>query len=635
MCGIAGIYTPDPRLPIEPRVLDAMTDSLPHRGPDGRGVHVAPGIGLGHRRLSIIDLSAGAQPLCNEDGSVWVVFNGEIYNFPELRGQLEARGHRFRTRTDTEVIVHGYEEWGDRAVERFRGMFVFALWDARRARLLIARDRLGIKPLYYAALPGGGLAFGSEIKAVVEHPDVSREWRVDALDAYLALQYVPTPMTIFAGVHKLSPGHLLTVEDGRLRTERYWDLPFPGDGDALREEEYLGRLDELIHEAVRIRLISDVPLGAFLSGGIDSTAVVAAMVGASNGRVVTTSVGFREDAYSEVAQANEVAHHLGCEHHEKMVTPDIADLLPRLAWHLDEPFADSSAVPTYYVSAAAREHVTVALSGDGGDELWAGYARHRMERIEAQARRWLGAAGSKAVSRVAHWLPLRLRGARSLRSIGLPADQACAQKHAYGLFEQGLRDRLYSAGFAEEVRDSDPLAAFRDIYASCQSPDPLDRALYLDVRTYLLDDILTKVDRMSMAVSLEARVPLLDHKLVEFAATVPMALKFQNGRGKYLLRRFLDGRVPRGVLERPKHGFEAPIADWLRGPLAPMTGDLLLGSRFRSRGIFSQATVTRMWNEHQSGARDHRHRLWSLLMLELWFRQFVDGSAAAAQAISA
>ncbi len=630
MCGIAGMFMFDPTRPMDARVLASMTDVLAHRGPDGRGLHIDGPVGLGHRRLSIIDLATGAQPLGNEDGSVVTVFNGEIYNFRDLRAELESRGHQFRTKTDTEVLVHGYEEWGEHLPEHLRGMFAFAIWDRGRRRLLLARDRLGIKPLHYSTIGGRGVAFGSEVKAVVEHPDVSRAWRRDAVDAYLALQYVPTPMTIFSDVHKLPPAHVLVAEDGQVRLRRYWSLTFPGDGDAWREEEYLERLDSLLHEAVKIRLISDVPLGAFLSGGIDSSAVVAAMVATSDAPVLTTSVGFDEQDYDEVQHARDVARHLGCEHYSRTVTPDIADLLPRLAWHLDEPFSDSSAVPTYFVSAVAREKVTVALSGDGGDELWAGYARHRVERAEAQARRWLGSAGSQAAARVARLLPLSIKGARSLRHLGLPPDEACAQKHVYGLFERGLRDRLYTLDFAADVREHDPLVPFRSIWASCPSPDPVDRALLVDVQTYLLDDILTKVDRMSMAVSLEARVPLLDHHLVEFAASVPMALKIQGGRGKHLLRRFLEGRVPKHIIDRPKQGFAAPTAEWLRGPLAPMAADLLLGHTFRARGIFSPPAVGRLWREHQSREHDHRHRLWSLLMLELWFRQFVDRPAQVA-----
>ena len=625
MCGIAGKFTFDSGAPIDCQRLTAMTNAIAHRGPDADGFYVAPGIGLGHRRLSIIDLATGDQPLSNEDGTVWVVFNGEIYNFADIRADLERTGHRFRTHTDTEVIVHAYEEWGNRAVDRFRGMFAFALWDERRRRLLLARDRVGVKPLYYSATPGG-VVFGSEIKALLEDPDVPRDWCPEALDAYLTLQYVPSPRTIYKAVAKLPPGHLLVAENGHVSVSRYWDLEFLGDGDPSREDEYLDRLDALITEAVGLRLISDVPLGAFLSGGIDSSLVVAAMVRTSSSRVITTSVGFDEDAFNELEYARIVARHLGTESHEKIARPDIADLLPKLAWHLDEPFADSSAVPTYYVSAAAREHVTVALSGDGGDELWAGYARHRVEAWETKARRWLGRSG-RVAGRIAGRLPLGIKGTRALRHLALSPAEACARKHEYGLFESDCRDTFYSGDFATQVADSDPFAGFRLAYDSCPSTDPLDRALYVDVKTYLVDDILTKVDKMSMAVSLEARDPLLDHKLLEFAASVPTALKLKNGRSKYLLRRLLERRLPKAVVDRPKQGFAAPIGQWLRGPLAPMVDALILDGRMRDRGVFESRTIERLWREHRDGVCDHRHRIWSLVMLELWFRQFIDGPA--------
>jgi asparagine synthase (glutamine-hydrolysing) len=615
---------------VDPDCLTAMTSVLAHRGPDADGFYLSSGIGLGHRRLSIIDLSTGDQPLANEDGTVWVVFNGEIYNFAELRAELERSGHQFKTHTDTEVIVHGYEQWGDRLMDRFRGMFAFALWDERRRRLLLVRDRLGIKPLFYC-VTASGLTFGSEIKALLQDPDVPRDLCAESIDAYLTLQYVPGPRTIYRDIWKLPPGHLLSAEQGRVTVRRYWDLTFTGKGDASREEEYLERLDDLVRESVKIRLLSDVPLGAFLSGGIDSSLVVASMVESSDSTVLTSSVGFDHQGFDELEHAREVARHLGCQMHEKVVSPCVADLLPRLAWHLDEPFADSSAVPTYYVSAVARERVTVALSGDGGDELWAGYARHRVERWEAMARRWLGSLGGRFAGRVGAHVPLRVKGARSLRHLALSPAEACARKHAYGQFEPGSRPALYTPDFSDAVRDSDPFAGFRLAYLGCPSDDPLDRALYVDVKTYLVDDILTKVDKMSMAVALEARVPLLDHKLLEFAATVPVALKLKNGRSKYLLRRLLERRVPRSIVDRPKHGFEAPIGEWLRGPLAPMVDDLL-DRRLASRGIFDRQTITRFWREHRSGLRDHRHRLWSVVMLELWFRQFVDGGAHRAAA---
>jgi asparagine synthase (glutamine-hydrolysing) len=615
-------------------VLAAMTDAVAHRGPDAAGYHVAPGIGLGHRRLSIIDLATGDQPLCNENGSVWTVFNGEIYNFADVRAELASRGHRFKTNSDTEIIVHGYEEWGERAVERFRGMFAYAVWDAAKRRLVLARDRVGVKPLYYADLPGRGVVFGSELKSLLEDPDVPREWRADAIDAYLTLLYIPAPSTIYKGVHKLEPGHVLVAENGAVRVSRYWDLRFTGDGSAAREEEYLEQLDALLAESVALRQIADVPLGAFLSGGIDSSAVAAYMVQTSSRPPVTISVGFDHAAYDELAHARRVAEHLGCEFHPRTVTPDIVSLLPKLAWHFDEPFADSSAVPTYYVSKAARELVTVALSGDGGDELWAGYTRHRVERWEQHARAALGPA-SAAAGALGRALPLSVKGARALRHLGATASHAYALKHAYGMFEPDAKSRLYSDGFAGAIRHSDPFARFRDIYDRCRSADPIDRGLYVDVHTYMVDDILTKVDRMSMAVSLEARDPLLDHRLLEFAASVPTSLKIKDGRGKYLLRKVLQRRIPADILERGKHGFEAPIGEWLRGPLAPMAESLLTDGRLRDRGIFDDREVARLWTEHKSGRADHRHRLWQLLMLELWFRQFPDRSGVHASAAPA
>jgi len=628
MCGITGRFNFKGSQPVDSARLRAMTTALAHRGPDADGFHVADGIGLGHRRLSIIDLATGDQPLANEDGTVLTVFNGEIYNFAEIRRELEGLGHVFRTNSDTEVIVHGYEQWGPEAVTRFRGMFAIAVWDAPRRRLLLVRDRLGIKPLYYSVL-ASGIVFGSEIKALLEDPDVPRDWSAEALDAYLALQYVPCPQTIYEGIFKLPAAHYLIAEPGRVAIKRYWDLQFTGTGDDSREEEYLDRLEELLLESVKLRMISDVPLGAFLSGGIDSSLVVSAMAklsGSSRSRVVTTSVGFAEQAFNELSYARTVATHLGTEAHEKVVDPAIGDLLPKLAWHLDEPFADSSAVPTYHVSKAAREHVTVALSGDGGDELWAGYARHRVEHSELVARRWLGGTGRRLAGWVGAQLPLTMKGSRSLRHLALPPADAYARKHAYGLFEDDVRSTLYSRDFALTVRDVDPYLSFRRAHDNCTSSDPLDRALYVDVNTYLVDDILTKVDKMSMAVSLEARDPLLDHKLLEFSATIPSTLKLRKGRSKHLLRKLLERYVPAPIVNRPKQGFAAPVGEWLRGPLSTMVNELLQDGRMRDRGIFEPSTVRRLWSEHRTKQHDHTHRLWSLVMLELWFRRYVDGA---------
>jgi asparagine synthase (glutamine-hydrolysing) len=626
MCGIAGRFNYDAAQPVDRARLMAMTDAVSHRGPDAGGYYLDRGVGLGHRRLSIIDLATGDQPIANEDGTVQVIFNGEIYNFAEVRQELLAHGHRFRTNSDTEVIAHGYEQWGEHCVDRFRGMFAFAVWDAKARRLLLARDRLGVKPLYYAEVPGG-LVFGSEIKSLLEDPQVPREWRADAIDAYLTLLYIPAPDTIYRGIHKLPPAHVLVAERGGFRISRYWDLEFTGTGDERREEEYLEELDAHLREAVGLRMISDVPLGAFLSGGIDSSTVVAYMVEASPKPPVTISVGFEHQGFDEVEHAEAVARHLNCEFHALTASPRVEELLPKLAWHFDEPFADSSAVPTYYVSKAARQLFTVALSGDGGDELWAGYTRHRVEQWEQRVRGALGPA-----SRVAGWLgqalPLSVKGARSLRHLAANPDQAYALKHAYGMFEPGAKQQLYSGDFRHKVNGADALATFREAYHACASADPLDRSMYVDARTYMIDDVLTKVDRMSMAVSLEAREPLLDHKLLEFAARVPASLKLKDGRSKYLLRRVLDRRVPPAILERKKSGFAAPIGEWLRGPLQTMTHELLLDGRLRDRGIFNPGEIDRLWREHRSRQADHDHRLWQLVMLELWFRQFIDRSGS-------
>ncbi len=634
MCGIAGRFNYNALDPVDPDVLAAMGDVIAHRGPDAAGYYHAAGLGLAHRRLSIIDLATGDQPLGNEDGSIQTIFNGEIYNFAEVRAELVAKGHRFRTSSDTEIIVHGYEEWGERCVDRFRGMFAFAVWDEPQRRLLLARDRLGVKPLYYAEIPGRGVVFGSEIKSLLEDAAVPREWGADAIDAYLTLLYIPAPDTIYRGIQKLPPGHVLVAENGRLRVSRYWDLQFTGTGDPSREAEYLEELDALLRESVELRLISDVPLGAFLSGGIDSSTVVAYMKEVSDRPPVTIAVGFDDKAFDEVEHAETVARHLGCEFHPLVANPQVEGLLPKLAWHFDEPFADSSAVPTYYVSKAARELVTVALSGDGGDELWAGYARHRVERWEQRLRTSLGPA-ARVAGLLAHALPLSVKGARSLRHLAAQPDDAYAIKHAYGMFEPDAKRRLYSPDFAARVRQADAFASFRDAYRQCASVDPLDKALYVDARTYMIDDVLTKVDRMSMAVSLEAREPLLDHKLLEFAARVPVSLKLKDGQTKYLLRRILERRVPRSITERGKRGFAAPIGQWLRGPLAPMTTELLLDGRLRDRGIFNPREVSRLWEEHRTGRAEHPHRLWQLVMLELWFRQFIDHVPARARRSSA
>jgi len=607
--------------PVERELLRRMTSVLAHRGPDGEGLYLDGPAGLGHRRLSIIDLAGGAQPIANEDRTVWVICNGEIYNFRELRAGLLARGHRFATGSDSETIVHLYEERGEDCVQDLNGMFAFALWDSSRRRLLLARDRLGKKPLYYAHRPGGALAFGSELKAVLADPEVSRAIDLEALDRYLSLLYVPAPQTIFRHVRKLPAGHLLVADARGVTIREYWDVRF-ADGPRRPTREYADELRDLLRRAVSDRMVSDVPLGAFLSGGLDSSTVVALMADLSERPVVTASVGFRESDHDERPSARLVAHRFGCDARESEVTPEIRDLLPKLVWHFDEPFADSSAVPTYYVSKVAREHVTVALSGDGGDELFAGYARHFWDRWEARARRL--ARPVLAVRALARWWPETMRGKNALLHLGMTQGEACVRKHSSELFRDAAKRSLYGEDLAAATASFDPLAVHRAYYERCDARDPLDRSLYVDLKTYLADDILVKVDRMSMAHALEVRAPFLDHRVVEFVAALPADLKLRGRTTKFILREAMRPVLPGAVLTKPKHGFTAPISRWLGGELRDMVEDLLFEPRAEQRGWFNPRTVKQIWADHHEGVRDASHQLWLLLVLELWCRAFVD-----------
>src|SRR6266850_474366 len=620
MCGIAGAYRLD-GAPVDRDLLRRMTSVLAHRGPDGEGLHLDGPAGLGHRRLSIIDLAGGAQPIANEDGTVWVVCNGEIYNFRELRAELEARGHHFATGSDSETILHLYEDRGDECVQPLTGMFAFALWDSRRQRLLLARDRMGKKPLYYAHRPGRALTFGSELKAVLADPEVDREVELEALDRYLSLLYVPAPQTIFRHVRKLPAGRLPVADQRGVSTREYWDVRF-AEGHRRPTDEHAGELRQLLTESVRARMVSDVPLGAFLSGGLDSSTVVALMARLSDRPVVTASVGFRESDYDERPWARLVARQFGCDARESEVTAAIRDLLPKLVWHFDEPFADSSAVPTYYVSKLAREHVTVALSGDGGDEVFAGYHRHFWDRWEARARRL--ARPPSAVRAIARWWPAAMRGKNALLHLGMTPGDACARKHSTELFRDAAKRSLYSEDMAAATAGFDPLAVHRAYYEHCDARDPLDRSLYVDLKTYLADDILVKVDRMSMAHGLEVRAPLLDHRVVEFVAALPAALKLRGRTGKFILREAMRSDLPGAVLSRPKRGFEAPINRWLRHELRDLVEDLLLDPRAEQRGWFNPRTVKQLWADHHEGVRNAGHQLWLLLVLELWCRSFLD-----------
>jgi asparagine synthase (glutamine-hydrolysing) len=628
MCGIAGIVHTDPEHPVDQELLRRMTSIMRHRGPDSDGFHVGCGVGLGHRRLSIIDLSTGDQPIYNEDRTKAIVFNGEIYNFPELRQDLEDRGHRFASRTDTEAILHAYEEYGDRCVERLRGMFAFAIWDESARRLFLARDRVGKKPLYYAH-GARRIAFASELKALLQDPALKPVVDPEALDAFFSLGAVPAPKSILQGVAQLPPAHYLVWEDGKIHLAEYWDVPY-GAPTKGREGDVVAAFGAVFDEAVRIRLISDVPLGAFLSGGVDSTAVVEAMTRHSASPVLTTSVGFAERPYSELDHARIVSQTVGSLHHEVLVRPSAAEVLPALVWHLDEPFADSSALPTYYVSRAARERVTVALSGDGGDEILAGYQRrYGLNRWESRLRRWLpgwfreGVLGPLGrVYPKADWLPRSLRGRFFLQNLATTFERAYFSD--LSLFRADRKPGLLTPEFRIQLNGHDSFAGFVQHFMRVRGLDPLNQLLYVDLKTWLANDILVKVDRMSMANALEVRSPLLDHKLIEFAASVPPDLKYRGTISKYLLKRHLEGRVPRTVIHRPKQGFVIPLAEWLRGELRETAGELLLSQRALGRGYLRPESVRRLWESHQHKVRDHSAQIWALMVLELWHQTFLD-----------
>jgi asparagine synthase (glutamine-hydrolysing) len=616
MCGICGIY--EPGSTVDASAIGAMAASMRHRGPDDQGVYTGRGIGLGHRRLSIIDLASGHQPLSNEDETVWIAFNGEIYNFEELNRQFLSSGHQFRSRSDTETIVHLYEELGEACFAQLRGMFAIALWDGRRQKLILARDRLGKKPLFYS-WNGRRLVFGSEIKSIQAAGEFDDETDIEALSDYFSFGYVPAPKTIYRSVRKLRPAHYLVVENGAIRESEYWDISFART-QPLSEAEWCERFIAEYRESVRIRLISDVPLGAFLSGGVDSSSVVA-MMNEIQRPVTTCSIGFAEHDYDEAAAARSFASSLGANHFEHTVAPNAIELLPKLAWHYDEPFADSSAVPTYYVSQVAREHVTVALSGDGGDENFAGYRRYKLTSREHQLRQhvpaairrpvfgWLGEHYPKL-----GWAPRVFRGKSTFQS--LARDLITGYFHGVACYcPPELKNSLFHPDLVSSLSGYDSADVLRYHYDRCDSPDPLSRIQYVDMKTYLVDDILTKVDRASMANSLEVRSPLLDHKLMELIAQMPSNLKLRNGQGKYIFKKALEGIVPRSTLYRPKKGFAVPVAEWFRGELADFAYDALFS---RDHQLLNRKFLSACWFEHQRGRRDWSPLLWSVLMFRTW-----------------
>jgi asparagine synthase (glutamine-hydrolysing) len=621
MCGIAGILSLDGR-PVLAEDVKSMCSAIVHRGPDDQGFFIRPEVGLGMRRLSIIDLQTGQQPISNEDGSVWVVFNGEIYNFQSLRQQLIGRGHKLSTRTDTEVIVHLYEDFGADLVNHLRGMFAFAVWDSRKKQLLLGRDRLGIKPLYYAHL-GDRLVFASELKAILQLTNIDRQFDWEAVNYLFTTLTTPASQSIIRGIRKLEPAHVLTAGPNRsVRVSRYWDLVFEPNRRAS-EQDLVEELREKIDESVRIHMVSDVPVGAFLSGGIDSSSVVAHMVRHSDRPVKTFAIGFKEASFNELPYARTVARQFSTDHHERVVGPDIAGLLEDIAWHLDEPFGDASAIPTFLVSRSAAEHVKVVLSGDGGDELFAGYDKYRVEQRERRYSR-LPRLARKALEQIGTSMPEGATGRNFIMHHSLTGWERYLDAGAF--FRERQRHKLFHRDLLAQLQEQDPLRDAR-LRLARHTGNWLSAAQDLDLHSYLPLDILTKVDRMSMAHSLEVRVPLLDHKLVEFAATIPPELNLNGVSGKRVFKKAMRGIVPDEVIDRPKRGFAVPLALWFRGELDGFARDLLLSRRCSERNILNTRYVERLLDLHRGG-RPLDLQLWTLISFELWCRTFLDQQPA-------
>ena len=638
MCGITGAVWTDPKRAIDDGTLRRMVHVLRHRGPDDDGVHVerfharpgydaVPGVALGHRRLSIIDVAGGQQPLANEDDSVWVVFNGEIYNYHDLRQRLEGAGHRFRTNSDTEAIVHLYEDEGPDFLKHLNGMFALAVWDTRRRQLLLARDRLGQKPLVYR-LERGRLLFASELKSILEVADVPRSIDPQAVDEYLTYQYVPHPRTIFRGVSKLPPAHYAVYRDGNLKIDSYWRPDFNAQENRPAQES-AAQLRETLTSSVKLRLQSEVPLGAFLSGGVDSTIIVGLMQKLTGQTVRTFSIGFPVAEYDETRYARLAAERFGTKHEEFRVEPDALDILPKLVWHYDEPFADSSAIPTWYVSQLTRRHVTVALTGDGGDELFAGYPRYRAVSLGAWFDRLPGPLRWALAHRYWQKLPASPRQKsvrRRLKRFTETLGQSPWRRYLgwIAIFNEARRAELYTEEFVQTLPNADPLDFLTSAAARSSRRDPITATSLTDLVTYLPCDLMTKVDIASMAHGLECRQPFLDHRVVELAARMPIAHKFRRGTGKRILLEAFADLVPKEIVRRKKMGFGVPLDHWFRGPLADFARDVFSDSRSVGRGIFQTEATTRLLEDHISGRFDHSYRLWALLVLELWQREWID-----------
>lgn len=632
MCGIYGIVSRERPEHIRESVLARMGGVIQHRGPDDFGHYLGRGVALGMRRLSIIDVAGGHQPISNEDGTVWLVLNGEIYNFQELRKELEQKGHRFRTRSDTEVIVHLYEEEGVGFLRRLRGMFALALWDSNRERLILGRDRIGEKPLYVRREPNR-LLFASELKAILQVDEIPRRLNPIALEEYLALGYVPAPLCLLEGFEKLLPGHYLLVEKGRVEDVAYWEVPF-GKTEKHSEAEWIGRIQEKILETVRMQLVSDVPLGAFLSGGLDSSTIVSAMARVTNSPVKTYAIGYEGEHsyYNELPYASVVAKAFGTDHHEIVVRPDVSELLPKLVWHLDEPIADSAILTTYLVSRLARESVTVILSGVGGDELFGGYRRYlggSLERyyrlLPGPVRRTLLPALFQRIpqDRNSAWKDYARYAAAFVKSAELPPAER--YMNYVTLLSPQVQAQLLQAGnIPSSESDGAAAAALRTYFNRCTDKDELNRTMYVDMKTSLPDDLLALTDRMTMAASIECRAPFVDHELIELATLMPSTLKVRGMQMKYLLKKAVTPWLPREVLNRKKRGFGAPMGTWLRRDLKPLVTELLSESSIQRRGLFRWEGVRQLLLDHEAEHRDHTDHLFALISLELWCRIYLD-----------
>jgi asparagine synthase (glutamine-hydrolysing) len=626
MCGIVGLVRNNGKA-IDEQLLSRMCDAIRHRGPDDDGFYVNGPVGLGMRRLAIIDLKSGKQPIHNQDRSSWIVFNGEIYNYLELREKLEKLGHTFYTHSDTEAIVHAYDQYGADCPKHLRGMFAFAIWNETNQELFLARDRVGKKPLLYAQIEGD-LVFGSEFSSLLLHPQISRDVNLEALDHYLSFMCIPAPMTAYRAIRKLEPGNWLRWRKGEVTTERYWKPDF-SKKLKIDEQEAGEQTVEILRDAVRCRLMSEVPLGAFLSGGIDSSAVVALMSQESSERIKTFSIGFDEQDFSELHHARRVAEHVGADHHEFVVRPDAVEVLPLLVEHYGEPYADSSAVPTYYVARETRKHVTVALNGDGGDESFAGYERYAAMQLAERYRKLPSFLRESVIQEVVARVPASELGRGRVKAFKRFVQAASLPKvdrymRWMSTFNSDLKTSLYSDAFRQELRGNQPVDLLRPWFAHVNGSGIVDAALQADIMTYLPNDLLVKVDIATMAVSLEARSPFLDHHLIEFAASLPEKFKLRGLTTKYLLKKILRKLLPSENLSRRKMGFGVPIGHWFRGTMQPFLREVLLSERAVSRGLFKPEVVRSLIDQHVRSERDHSHQLWTFLMLELWFQRFID-----------